>query len=404
MKISAVVGTAFVDFSKAGILTNKLGHLLEIKDSAGKKLRGYIKAAGTGETLDSELQTSWGNGSYWGSAFDTLTSSGAEITQAENASGTKSAYSTIAVVAGMLTKTVYGLTLTSGTLPKIYFTDGVASTMRMVNMTAGAGTEYCTFVAGGAGARVSLFSSAAVVIDGITWSTKKVLTPSDTGVTIVSAKGGTTYNWTSQETGFNYNDSSGYTYRILKIAAAPVVATITEVSGKFHVATVATGAMMFSEDNDYSIYAGTGQFRLTGYDATEKMCFDAFGGVVGGGAAEGAEIATGTLTAAKLYHVTATEVDHFGSGLIVGSYFTSAGTETCDANNKVKEVTNVAATGLLLCNAAGTQSVIQTGTGNLNGVVKVVVRYTGSEIDIPILDDAGEPILDDNSGTVLQQG
>jgi hypothetical protein len=136
--------------------------------------------------------------------------------------------------------------------------------------------------------------------------------------------------------------------------------------------------MMFSEDNDYSAYAGTGQYRITGYDATGARAFDAFAGAVGGGAAEGAEIATGTLTAAKLYHITATEVNHFGTGLIVGSYFTSAGTETCDANNKVKEVTNVAATGLLLCNAAGAQSVIQTGTGSINAVVKVVVRYIGN--------------------------
>jgi len=53
----------------------------------------------------------------------------------------------------------------------------------------------------------------------------------------------------------------------------------------------------------------------------------------------GAEINSGTLTALTLYKITATEVNHFGTGLIVGSYFTSAGTETCDANNKVQQVT-----------------------------------------------------------------
>lgn len=53
----------------------------------------------------------------------------------------------------------------------------------------------------------------------------------------------------------------------------------------------------------------------------------------------GSEIATGTLTAGTLYQITATEEDHFGSGLEVYDTFTSAGTETCDASNKVKPVT-----------------------------------------------------------------
>lgn len=47
-----------------------------------------------------------------------------------------------------------------------------------------------------------------------TVSFKQVLTPSATGVTITSTPNGTTYNWTSIESGFNYNDASGYTYTI----------------------------------------------------------------------------------------------------------------------------------------------------------------------------------------------
>ena len=59
-----------------------------------------------------------------------------------------------------------------------------------------------------------------------------------------------------------------------------------------------------------------------------------------GGAKYGTEISIGTLTSGLMYLITVTEVDHFGTGLVVGDYFVSAGTETCDANNKVKEVTN----------------------------------------------------------------
>jgi len=48
--------------------------------------------------------------------------------------------------------------------------------------------------------------------DGANWVT--ILSPSDTGVTITSTPDGSTYNWESIEAGFNYNDSSGYAYKI----------------------------------------------------------------------------------------------------------------------------------------------------------------------------------------------
>ena len=53
----------------------------------------------------------------------------------------------------------------------------------------------------------------------------------------------------------------------------------------------------------------------------------------------GTEIATGTLVLGTLYQITKTEEDHFAAGLIVYDTFTAAGTETCDADNKVKPVT-----------------------------------------------------------------
>ena len=53
----------------------------------------------------------------------------------------------------------------------------------------------------------------------------------------------------------------------------------------------------------------------------------------------GTEIATGTLTAGTLYQVTATEENHFGTGVVVYDVITAVGTETCDDNNKAKPVT-----------------------------------------------------------------
>ncbi|MCK9517428.1 MAG: hypothetical protein M0R74_00155 [Dehalococcoidia bacterium] len=88
------------------------------------------------------------------------------------------------------------------------------------------------------------------------------------------------------------------------------------------------------------------------YDASGRMLRGYLAGA-GDGEDLGAEINSGTLTALTLYKITATELDHFGSGLEVGEYFTSAGTETCDANNKVQAVTWGSTDGVLIVSAKG---------------------------------------------------
>jgi hypothetical protein len=59
MKISAVDGTAFVDFSASAFSADNIRNndFVEIFDSAKRKIGGFIKAAGTGETFGSELIT-----------------------------------------------------------------------------------------------------------------------------------------------------------------------------------------------------------------------------------------------------------------------------------------------------------------------------------------------------------
>jgi len=59
------------------------------------------------------------------------------------------------------------------------------------------------------------------------------------------------------------------------------------------------------------------------------------------------------LDAGCLYKITATEVDHFGTGLEVDDYFTADGTETIDANNKVKQVLTPSATGVTIVSTKG---------------------------------------------------
>jgi hypothetical protein len=87
------------------------------------------------------------------------------------------------------------------------------------------------------------------------------------------------------------------------------------------------------------------KYLLALYDSSGRVA-TGYVGAAGGGESLGTEIATGTLTAGKLYKITATEANHFYTGCAIGEYFTSVGTETCDASNKVQEVTEVEATGL----------------------------------------------------------
>jgi hypothetical protein len=108
----------------------------------------------------------------------------------------------------------------------------------------------------------------------------------------------------------------------------------------------------------------------------ENIHFDANTGNLG------VEIATGTLTSGHLYYITATEVNHFYTACVVGGYFYSLGTETCDANNKVKEVLS-AATALKVIHAS------QSTFKNLSAI-----GHTGAAFD---LEARVQPILAANT-------
>ena len=52
----------------------------------------------------------------------------------------------------------------------------------------------------------------------------------------------------------------------------------------------------------------------------------------------GSELATGALEVGKWYEITATESNHFGTGLVVGNILQASATTALDASNKVKPV------------------------------------------------------------------
>lgn len=236
MRLSLVNGAAFVDISSAGALTPHIGKLITVTDSAGKKITGYIKAAGTGETLGSELVTGWTNDARTGFDFETLTTSGKEISSAVNSSARGQAYSNaMTTPQGKCFKREGVLTLNSGTAPTWGPNQGstpfVGAVYNALAMAAGANSDYYTGSAQAGNMYLWLYVVTGVAtnfaISGM--SVKHVLTPSATGVTIVSTQGGAAQNWASIETGFNYNDASGYTYEITQ----PEVDIISEYINQF---------------------------------------------------------------------------------------------------------------------------------------------------------------------------
>lgn len=232
MRLSLADDYAFVDFSVAGLLTPYIGKKITIFDNAGKKAIGYIKTAGIGETYGNELVinggfdsdtigwTAYGGlgslasiaGGQSGNCLEITKISGSTQVAYQNYSG---------LIVGKLYKfTFYVKSGTSGNeayKAGIYTQTYDAIKMELTGTSSGgwvliSGIWECdtaditiAIVKNSATAGTMLFDTVSL---------KQVLTPSATGVTIVSTPGGSIYNWGSIESGFNYNDASGYTYEI----------------------------------------------------------------------------------------------------------------------------------------------------------------------------------------------
>jgi hypothetical protein len=247
--------------------------------------------------------------------------------------------------------------------PQVLATGTCSNANHTIVLTDGAATMACagTDFTGYAGEWIEWYDATKRVIKGYIGA----LDGADTKIYTSSAL--STQNWQYKNGSFDNNDAGNYSWRILstnipgkQIASGTVSATDVKL------ATVDGGAMVEITGVDLSPYAGddaggpvtiinpkstsaatmtTNKYLLALYDSSGRVA-TGYVGAAGGGETLGAEIATGTLTAGKLYKITATEANHFYTGCAIGEYFTSVGTETCDANNKVQEVTEIAATGV----------------------------------------------------------
>lgn len=239
IRLSTASGKAFVDFSSAGALTNYIGCKVTITDSASKTLIGYIKAAGSGETLGEEAlpNTAFSDTASVTAQYNAIISSVAGG-QSGNALqvqfdgvptvNARAREDATAVNGGAYKFTgyfkkgsaidgafYYGHTSTPNAYGFNTYTDA-AWAQKTKYFTSAQTTCRITMLAEYSGNHANVYS----LYD--TLSLKQILTPSTTGVTIVTTSDGASYSWTSETSGFNRNDASGYTYAI-EAAAQPMV-------------------------------------------------------------------------------------------------------------------------------------------------------------------------------------
>lgn len=208
LRISSVDGTAFLDNCAALVPYADGLHRVEIYDSAGRQLVGYLSAQGSGETLGEDLlggtgdfssNVGWTTEENWAIGGGVLT-------------GTATGSSTYRVTAG----------LSAGSLYKIFFTLGGGSSGDIHCWLGGDGatfagqsgdgakTDYSTRIANSD--RKFYIARQTTNFTGTfdDASVKQVLTPSTDGCTIVSTKSGAVPNFAYKNTSFTYNAATHY--------------------------------------------------------------------------------------------------------------------------------------------------------------------------------------------------
>lgn len=205
--ISTVAGTAFIDPDIGEDWSSFADglHFLVVQDTAGRTIGGYLKAAGGGETLGDNIFNLFNFTSGW-----TPYSSGA-VVDADTFTSIAGNYSGIYKGGAYTTGQLYKSSLTGTSSAGTVALRSDAST-NYNYATMGLGDRYST---SGGTTRGYLNGSAAATHDITTLVSQPVLTPSVTGATVVSAKSGTTYNWTWTTTGFDPNGALGF--KIYKI-------------------------------------------------------------------------------------------------------------------------------------------------------------------------------------------
>jgi hypothetical protein len=229
LRISSVNGTAFLDNCAALIPYADGNHQIEIYDSANRMLKGVLKAVGSGVTTSTVYTfdfsagvdgwfASWITGYVVGSlVWDT---DHAVLTVAGNANSAlrPSIARTLSMTVGALQFLEMDYSVVSGTAVITGEIVGGVFLTSPTNTLSGTDT-YITSQQTCAGPnynRLYLYFNGMdydFVLNINAVRVKAVTAPSSSGATIVSAKGGAIYNFTSKDASFTYNDAS-YRYAI----------------------------------------------------------------------------------------------------------------------------------------------------------------------------------------------
>lgn len=197
-KLSLVNGTAFVTQPSVD-LRKYVGYKITLTAS-GQTLVGWIKAAGTpeGEMLGSDLLSGFDFTSGW------INSESSTIIDFNS-------FTTIVI--GGLRKNM----LTAGMLYKRSYEKSTTATSSVFRISSAGGVQspgdtdlqtgfkYSTVIPNYT--HVYARNASAGTTDVTTFTIQQVLTPSETGVTIVNSQGGSTFNWVS-DSGINPNSTS----------------------------------------------------------------------------------------------------------------------------------------------------------------------------------------------------
>lgn len=355
LQLSTVDGTAFLDTDGTVPCTSFIGEKIEIIDSAGKKISGFVKAnvavdtdvtyqvgatADDGEKyatafLNGYVSLGYSGGSYnpffrWTSveipAGSTITAAKVQL-RAKNSDSGKT-----------VNMNIYFNDVDNATAPTDVATyDAKAVTAAVAWNSIGAftaGTWYDSpelkTILQAVIDRAGWASGNAIMVlmkdngssnyrrmndydDGASYAAKLVVTYTTPRCTIVSSPGGATYNWNIKESGFNPN-SATFTWRILSTnAPGRQIAGGSLTAANVRLATVDGGAMVHLVDVDLSAYAGddaggpvtiinpkstsaatmtTNKYLLALYDSSGRVATGVIGAVGGGETLDGTNLVT----------------------------------------------------------------------------------------------------------------
>ena len=209
LRISAVDGTAFLDNCSAITAYADNSHRVEIYDSAGKRLVGIAKEAGSGEAKGAEaIPDPTCATDFWN--WKTNMTHDA-INDEFDLTSSASCYESCVIAKTLYYAEIVITNYISGNLD-IYNYDG---TIRKSFGISGDGNfnQYFVQPPGERADRFYLLATSGSSFSLSNITIKPVTEPSTDGIIIVNAKGGATENWTTKESGFAFNEAS-YTYKV----------------------------------------------------------------------------------------------------------------------------------------------------------------------------------------------